>query len=345
MRARTIRRGVAASLVALAAAAPAAEAARLDDGRTRLRFDAATFQAIDSAGLVVATAAPARAGRLRAAFPIIGGDANPANGRGFYSHRGALAFTDGGDRIVQLQQLRTSVGGRHPLLTARVGNARITVAVLKGRAKVTHDADFVRLKGLRAVLTSTAADALNAALATDVFERGVKLGRVDTRAHLADLVLDGGYTGYTPDAGTITALEGAGITVGPLRGTEVGDRGDVILPLVSGIVERTTFVGRVRHAGGLVFRSGGREVAIANFNLDVTRDPVLTALTPAGRIEIATLELPDARPDVSGDRVTVDGVRLALTAEAARALNAALATTAFAEGVPLGTAVVRGVIL
>lgn len=341
------RAGVlAAALAAVVAAgaAPVAEAARLDDGRSKIRFDARTFGALADAGIVVATGAPARAGRLRAAFPITGGDADPVSGRGFYSHRGTLAFTDGGKRIVELQQLRVSVG-HVSTVTARLGDTRITIAHLRGTPRVAHDSDRVRLRGLRLRLTSTAASALNEALRTDVFAPGARLGRLDTRAHLSQLVLTAGYTALTADPATVRALEADGVTLSPLRGTRVGRRGDVILPLVSGLVERTTLVGRIRHAGGLVFRKGDREVAIANFDIDVTRAPSLTALTAAGRLTMADVVLPDAPPDVDGDRMTVDGVGLTLTADAARALNRALGTTVFAPGVSLGTAVIRGVVV
>src|SRR5690349_8017943 len=108
-------------LVATLLAAPAAHAARVDDGAATLRFDPDTLSVIKGANLLVATILPAEASKRAATFPVTGGDLNPATGRGFVSHRGVLAIaTANARRIVQFQQLRVNTG-RTSTLSARVG--------------------------------------------------------------------------------------------------------------------------------------------------------------------------------------------------------------------------------
>jgi hypothetical protein len=256
-----------------------------------------------------------------------------------------LAFATGrGKRLVQMQQLRVSIG-RSNTLSARIGKIRITVAHLRGTPRTAHDADAAAISGLRVELTPRAAKVLDRVLKVKVFKAGQRLGTIAIEAHLAQLVLTSGYTALTPDAGTVQALAAQGITVAPLKGTKLGTAGDLILPLVSGLVERDTLVGRIRHAGGIVFSKGGTEVPVANFNLDVTRQPLLSSLTAAGRLDLADVTLPQTAPAVSGDRLTVEGIGLALTASAAAALNETFSTTVFTAGMPLGTAVTRATIL
>src|SRR4051794_13588533 len=241
MRARATARAALVAALALGSAllaAPGAQAARIDDGAARLRFDGATLGAIKRGGLLVATILPAEASRRAATFPVTGGDLNPATGRGFLSHRGVLAIaTARGRRIVELQQLRISTGTTSTL-SARIGLRRITIAHLEGRLRAAHDAETTAIAPLRVTLTGPAARLLDRRLHVTLFKRGTLLGRLSFQAHLAQLVLTGGYTALTPDAGTVQALAAAGITLKPLRGTRTGSAGDVILPLVSGLVER-----------------------------------------------------------------------------------------------------------
>src|SRR3954451_20663980 len=113
MRSRTLSR---AAMLAVAAAgalavAPAAQAASLDEGAAKLSFNSRTLGAVKGAGVLVATILPAQSSDLAATFPVTGGDINPASGHVFISHRGVLAFATGrGRRIVQMEQLRVSIG-------------------------------------------------------------------------------------------------------------------------------------------------------------------------------------------------------------------------------------------
>ena len=58
-------------------------------------------------------------------------------------------------------------------------------------------------------------------------------------------------------------------------------------------------------------------------------------------VPILDLDLSGITTSIKRLRVTVSGVRATLTAEAAGALNQAFGTTAFQEGLLLGTATVR----
>ena len=57
---------------------------------------------------------------------------------------------------------------------------------------------------------------------------------------------------------------------------------------------------------------------------------------------IAKLDLADPRVTISGRNVTVAEVGVSLTKAAADTLNQAFATTAFTEGLKLGSATVKG---
>ncbi|NJM36514.1 MAG: hypothetical protein HC845_00780 [Akkermansiaceae bacterium] len=93
-------------------------------------------------------------------------------------------------------------------------------------------------------------------------------------------------------------------------------------------------------------------VELRNFIIDTTgATPVLTGLVVAnentvGRLPLFDLVLPEGitlplQPKGSMKSLTLSGVSLKLTAGAAEALNGAFNVTAFAEGLPIGTAKVR----
>ena len=66
----------------------------------------------------------------------------------------------------------------------------------------------------------------------------------------------------------------------------------------------------------------------------------LTSLLGTARFDLATLDLSAAKVATSGRTVNVGPVTAKLTKAAADGLNQAFATTAFAEGLTLGTATV-----
>jgi hypothetical protein len=81
-------------------------------------------------------------------------------------------------------------------------------------------------------------------------------------------------------------------------------------------------------------------VTVSDFTIETAPAPKLTALLGAARFDLATLDLSAAKVATSGRTVTVGPVTAKLTKAAADALNQAFGTTAFVEGLTIGTATV-----
>ena len=79
---------------------------------------------------------------------------------------------------------------------------------------------------------------------------------------------------------------------------------------------------------------------MTDFTIETAPAPKLTALLGTTRFDLATLDLGAARTTISGRSVTVGPVAAKLTKGAADALNQAFGTTAFTEGLVVGTATV-----
>lgn len=126
-----------------------------------------------------------------------------------------------------------------------------------------------------------------------------------------------------------------------LRGAEAR------FPIPTGEIDLGSVKGEIVHGGGLNLKAGDLTVNISSFVIDTTGDaPVLTGLVKAndsvvGRIALFDLALGSA-PQVNRNplfgTLRVENVGVTLTAEAAAALNDVFGVTAFAEGIPIGTA-------
>jgi hypothetical protein len=81
-------------------------------------------------------------------------------------------------------------------------------------------------------------------------------------------------------------------------------------------------------------------VTVTDFTIQTAPTPKLTALLGTTRFDLATLDLGAAKTTISGRTVTVGPVTAKLTKAAADALNQAFATTAFSEGLTVGSATV-----
>jgi hypothetical protein len=132
--------------------------------------------------------------------------------------------------------------------------------------------------------------------------------------------------------------------------------GRATFPVDAGELDAGTAKGEIIHTGGLNLRRGGTTVTIATFTIDTTgTQPVLTGIVKAndsvvGRIPLFNLSLPALSlpirpvqfpPPLAPQfgQVVIPGVGVTLTATAASALNEAFGVTAFAAGIPIGTAV------
>ena len=333
-----------AAAAALLATAPAADAAvGLSGGSTQVTLNKGTAQALSSLGVSVTPTGRARANGTRVTFPITGGSIDPATAAGTIRHRGGLRFRGHGKSIT-LKDYNVSVGNRIRL-SARVGNARVTILNLTGTPKVTRAGFNTNVSGLTAELTTAAAKALNATFGVHAFRKGIKLGRVKVggpvRRHRAP--------GHGPDRARDRSRDAAGAHQPRHRARRDragdADRGDGHRELPDhrrpGEARpqqrrdpplRRHLADQGRHGGGADrLRHPPRQRAAA----------VRLAQRRGHKVAIIDLDLTGVTPAVSGRAITLDGVTAKLTQGAADALNGAFATTAFTAGLVLGKAKVE----
>ena len=151
----------------------------------------------------------------------------------------------------------------------------------------------------------------------------------------------GGNTKLFVDEGTGVALGSLGIAVEPVDSASVS-RGDGFrFPITGGEVNAKTLVGQIRHSGGLAFVRGSTRVELTDFYINIDAQPDLTAVVGGSRVSILSFDVSDLERKDRGNIVRLSGIKASLTADAAAALNAAFSTSAFQEGLLIGTARVK----
>ena len=344
--------------VALAAAAsmaliavPGASAAELGGGKTKLALDKGVAEALQSNGVKVAPIAPAEAGDKGIAFPITGGDLTTGDTvSADINHSGGLKLSAGGTKV-KLTDFRVVVGKKAHLF-AKVGDGKLKVFSLDlSNAKITTKGDATVISGVGADLSKAAAEALNAAFDTDLFAKGLSIGKVTIKAKpLVEsppvespkvVSLEAaGQTTLVLDPGAAAALASLHITPSPIAPARAAP-GGLAFPITGGSLNTETFAGQITHSGGLRLTQGHTVVDLKSFNIEIDAAPDLTALLGSDRVSILDLDLSQAQPQVNGKSITVSNVKASLTAGAAAALNAAFHTHAFTAGLVLGTAKVE----
>jgi hypothetical protein len=191
-----------------------------------------------------------------------------------------------------------------------------------------------RISGVRVALTAAAANALNATFHTHLFRRGLELGSVTVRARPSSVELTGGETAVTLDAGAGAALQSLGVTAAPIGSDSLA------FPITGGRLNARTFAGTIAHSGGISLTKGATRVELTDFEIGIDDTPELTALVGGTRVPILTVDLSALQSSVRNGTITLSGAALKLTGAAAGALNQAFGTTAFTEGLLLGTATV-----
>jgi hypothetical protein len=329
---------LAAIVAALLAGPPAAGAkVTLGGGSTTLKLAKGTAAALQANGVSVTPLGSARARRSGLAFPITGGAIDPASAGGRIDHAGGLALRAGGTRVA-LRSFRVHVGARRAILTARVGDGRLTVLSLSLKdARIQRQSTGTTVSRVRAVLSGQAARALNAAFQTSLFARGLPIGSVRVKAVPAEVELARGATTLVVDPGAAQALQSQGISAAPIDPATAGQSG-LAFPITGGKADAGSFAGRIRHSGGIRLSKGSTVVELTSFAINVDSAPDLTALVGGERVSILSLDLSQLDTQVKGRRINLSGIRATLTAAAAQALNQAFATDAFEEGLVLGTA-------
>jgi hypothetical protein len=325
------------------AAAPSAQGATVavEDGQTNLHLNATTAGALSDLGVTVAPVGPATADGLRVSFPIDGGRIDPETAAGVVDHDGGLAFRAGGTTVrVTDFTVRTNVA--RPSLTARVGNGRIRLldldlanaaVIRRGPGRVGTWA--VRI---RSTLTAQAAAALNAAFGSEL-AAGIPIGRVDLRAFPAEVDFDGGATTLALDPGTAAALTGLGIAPSVIAPATAGPAG-LAFPITGGNLATGELLGRIPHSGGIALTAGSTRVELRSFVIDLGENSSALVAQVGGTSTTVplALDLSAAKVGLSRGKAVVNNAKVALSPEAATALNAAFRTSALRAGLALGTA-------
>ena len=153
---------------------------------------------------------------------------------------------------------------------------------------------------MRVELTGKAARALNAALHTSLFARGVPLGRATVNAKLAQLAPRGGSTALAVDPGALSALTSLGITPGLVDPASADKSGAFRFPITGGVVDAKTLAGRIRHSGGISLTKGSTIVELTRFDIAISGTPQLTALVGGTRVPILDLDLSGITTSVKG---------------------------------------------
>ncbi len=332
----------AATALALSVLAPAAAASvRVGGGSTALKLDSGLASALSDAGVTVSPGSPARAGRGGVSFPITGGRVDSSTARGVFTHSGSLTFAAGGKRVT-LRSLRVRIGKRRGSLSARVGRKRIPVLVLGLRgARLTRSGFGTRVSRVRAHLNGQAARALNRAFGVSLLRADQAVGRVTLRVRPSQIELRRrGSTDLTVDPGAASALQSLGISASPVSPARVAG-GALSFPVTGGKLDARTYAGTIRHSGGIALTRGSTRVELTRFTINVDSQPDLVASVGGSRVSILSLDLAGLKAAVQGRRVTLSGVKVRLTKAAADALNQAFGTSAFQEGLTLGSTVTR----
>jgi hypothetical protein len=161
-----------------------------------------------------------------------------------------------------------------------------------------------------------------------------------------DLILVGGGTTVQLDAAAAAKITGAGVAVAPVGAAYAGPSG-ITFPITIGRVDQTTLAGQIRHLGGLSFTQGSTVLKATRYFINVNESPVLTAKVSLNGTSLGRLPLfkvvPTQGPSIVHRTLTLAGVNLTLTPEAAGALNDVFAggAPAFAEDELIATATVK----
>jgi hypothetical protein len=339
-RAAAVCAGVGATLLVASPAGAATVA--LSGGETRLTLSKGAAAALSDLGVAVAPTGKARVRSGAIAFPVTGGRIDPATAAGRVTHGGGIRLRAGATRV-RLSDFTITVG-RSAAISARVdGGARLTAFRLDlSRARVFRDGlDTVAGRvGVR--LSPVAARALNRAFGVSAFKGGLRLGTARVTATPSQIAFAGGRTDLALDAGVASALTTLGVTPGVTAGATANADGSIGFPITAGRVDARSLAGTIDHAGGLTLTAGATVVTLSDFRIDTRGAQLLGKVNGSALVPLLALDLSGPNVAIAGRDVTVGGVRATLTQGAADALNAAFGTTAFAPGLVIGAATVRG---
>ena len=167
------------------------------------------------------------------------------------------------------------------------------------------------------------------------------------------VTLAGATTSVTSSPGVTAALLRAGILPLPVGGAterlviQQGGLGvQAGFRVSGGSVDPESLAGTVEHRGGLVFVNLARlkSVTVSDFRIVIDDDPRLIATKvngAAAELRVFDLDLSKINVKRGANGISISGITPVFTADAAAALNAALATSVFSGGLVFGTGQTR----
>jgi hypothetical protein len=174
-----------------------------------------------------------------------------------------------------------------------------------------------------------------------LFKAGLVIGTVSVKALPAEIAVTGGATSLALDPGAVAALTSLGVSAAPIGPATANEDGSLSFPITGGTLQPAALTGDVAHSGGIALTKGATRVELRKFVITLGDTPTLSAKLGRARVDILSLDLANVTVTEGDDgTLTLGGVTAKLTAGAAAALNDAFGTTAFAEGLVLGTATV-----
>lgn len=327
-----------APVAALAVAAPAnaATTVELDGGATAIKLAPKAAKALRQAGIRVVLAKPARVVRGTIAFPVAGGEIDPATAKGSIRHRGGLTFRMGRAKVaVRNPTLNTS----KRTLTVKLGSKNLVLANVKG-GKVTRDGFDTEVGALKLTLNKKAAAALNKAFRIRSIKGGMALGTAASVTEAAEIAIESGSTTLALDARAAQVIGAARVSLAPIAPATADNPITLRFPVTGGTVDTDRLAGTISHSGGISLTS-----ADGSRRLELTNPALNLSATPSFSIEYATLLTPIAdvtlagAPTIDADArtITASGAILRLNSVAAGVLNGTFGR-AFNGGDVLGTA-------
>ncbi|MBO9531987.1 MAG: hypothetical protein J7513_03320 [Solirubrobacteraceae bacterium] len=323
MTRRTLMAGAG---LTLALAAPAgAQAATAAGGHTDLSLASKAAKALKAAGVKV-TPVGTKAVDGVIPFPVTGSSSTKI------MHTGGLKLSRGGRSLTLSNFTIVLKKGAPVRIDAKAGSAKVTAFTLDARKTKTTTAGLdTKVGPVTVKLSGVAAGAIKQRLGV-ALPGGYTMGK-------ATVVLQSAATAVTLDAGTAKVLMQLGVAVAP-EAPAVADS-TIQFPVTNtgGVISTKA---PITHSGGLVFSGAGKTLTVGDFTIDPVAGVLYAERSPVGRLPLFGVDLSGATVTTPGVQAVVSGAKLALTADAAGALNATFGVTAFTAGLAIGTADVVG---
>jgi hypothetical protein len=182
---RTVIATAVMALVSLLAMAALSSANGVVSGKTKLKPDSDTFEALADMSIAVETTGKAEFKPSGAKFPVSGGDIDPTAGfQGIYGHRGGLMFSRSDGAAIKFKHLTIEIEQNKAKLFASASGSELKLAALKNGQIAGTDTSF-QLKDAEAELAKQGAEALSETFDFD-FHKGIPLGTVTTKATVTE---------------------------------------------------------------------------------------------------------------------------------------------------------------